>query len=318
MLGPQLVIETADATVSASVRGSLRNAVRDGTELPAVGDWVIVEADNPEAVSTVLPRRSALVRKQSSGETLAQVIAANVDLVLVVVSLSAGPRVRGVERYLTMAWESGAVPIVALTKADLIDDVDERMLAVADIAVGVEVMAVSCVTGAGIDELAARIGAGTAVLVGRSGVGKSTLINRLRGDEEIRTQDIRADQKGRHTTTHRELHRLPGGGMIIDSPGLRALQLWHGDDGLDRTFGDVIALEADCRFSDCTHRSEPGCAVAAAIAAGALLPERVAAYRKIERELRAVEIRANVRARGEHRRNMRVMTRALRKMPSKR
>jgi ribosome biogenesis GTPase len=267
----------------------------------------------PPAVVGVLPRRASLTRKVAGKVTEGQVLAANVDLVFIVAPLPARLRPRGIERYLAMAWESGALPVVLLTKADLVEDPFSTLESVREIAIGVDVHVVSSLSGDGIDAVEALLPTGiTAVIVGPSGAGKSTLINHLRGDSAIDTGPVRTDQKGRHTTIHRERHQRPGGGLIIDTPGLRELQLWQSEEGLARTFSDIEDLAAGCRFQDCAHDSEPDCAVAAAIAAGVLTRERLDGYNKLQREQRVLAARQDGRAQAERHRKVKVFSRAVR------
>ena len=272
-------------------------------ELPAAGDWVAVAARHDEGAGTihaVLPRRSAIVRKAAGNPTEAQVVGANVDTVFLVTSLNDDLNLRRLERYLATAWESGAQPAILLTKADLCDDPAAAVLDVQAIAYGVPVHAVSTVTGEGIDELGAYLGEGkTIALIGSSGVGKSTLVNRLAGREVLATQEIReSDGRGRHTTSHRELVPLPGGGLVLDTPGMRELQLWESSDGMQEAFDDVEELVDACRFADCGHGVEPDCAVQAALADGSLAPERYESWVKLQRELEHLERKQGGRARG--------------------
>jgi ribosome biogenesis GTPase / thiamine phosphate phosphatase len=280
-----------------------------GLSGPAVGDWVALRG---ELAVAVLPRTSAFVRTVAGRTSAAQVVAANLDLVLVVDSLAGEARLRRVERYLAVAWSSGATPVVVLTKADLCPDVPAALAAVAEDAVGVDVLAVSAVTGSGLAQLRARVHPGcTAAMVGPSGVGKSSLANALTGRPVAAIAGIRDDGRGRHTTTARELHQLPGGGLLIDTPGMRELAL-HGSDGLDTTYADVADWAQGCRFRDCAHRTEPGCAVAAAIDRGELDPARFTAWRKLQAEGRRQELRADARARAEEHARVRAFSRELR------
>ena len=274
----------------------------------AVGDWVGLDDG---LIRSVLPRRSAFHRAAAGFETVRQVVAANVDVVFVVASLAGELNLRRVERFLTVAWESGAAPVVVLTKLDLCDDPSELIFGVKAVALGAEVVAVSAVTGEGFDALERHLlPARTAALLGYSGVGKSTIVNRLAGREVLRTREVGEGDEGRHTTTHRELVILPSGALVIDTPGMRELQLWDGDEGMESSFADVEELAVDCRFSDCSHTREPDCAVLRAVDDGALTLDRLRSYRKLERELHAMEIRKSIRLRQEETRKWRVRSRA--------
>ena len=316
--GVGVTAETSDGPQAAEISGGLRKSTAVPEGLPAVGDWVVLRGSQPTSVVAVLPRRGALTRKVAGLVTEGQVLAANIDLILVVASLAARLRPRGIERYLTMAWESGAMPLVVLTKLDLVEDAEASVAEIQRVAIGVDVCAVSGISGEGVGAIETRLRPGlTAVVVGPSGAGKSTLINRLAGADRIPTGEVRGDHKGRHTTTHRELYRLDGGAMIIDTPGLRELQLWHSDEGLSRTFSDIEALAAECRFGNCAHDGEPGCAVAVALSAGILSLDRLLGYQELERELMVLERRGDHRAQRERRRQIRVQSKALRQGPSK-
>lgn len=276
----------------------------------AVGDWVGL---SDGLIRSVLPRRSALVRTSAGLTSRPQTLAANVDVALVVTSLGPDLEPRRLERYLVTIWESGASPEIVLTKADRFadDDVWEMAASVEAVAIGVPVHVVSSVTGDGVDVLRARVAAGrTAVLIGSSGVGKSTLVNRWLGSELLATQETRADDdEGRHTTTTRQLLLLPGGGIVIDTPGIRELQLGvASDDAFDEAFADVEELAAACRFSDCEHRTEPGCAVRTALADGSLARDRYASWQKLQRELRSIAVRSDARLRKEERKRWHQLT----------
>ncbi len=257
----------------------------------AVGDWVGM---GDGLIRSVLPRRSAIVRNAAGLTTSAQTLAANVDIAFVVSSLGPDLEPRRIERYLVTIWESGATPEIVLTKADRLEDPWELVAEVEAVALGVPVHTVSALTGQGCDALRARIAdSTTAVLLGSSGVGKSTLVNRWLGSDVMATKETREDDdEGRHTTSHRQMLVLPGGGLVIDTPGLRELQLWDvGEAGLDATFSDVEELAANCRFADCSHEHEPDCAVLAAVQSGELPEERFHSWRKLQRELRAMAVR---------------------------
>jgi len=258
----------------------------------------------------VLPRRSAIVRQAAGKTSDAQTLAANVDIAFIVTSLGPDLEPRRIERYLVTIWESGAVPEVVLTKADRLEDPFAQLAEVEAVALGVRVHVVSGLTGQGCDELRARLQPGiTAVLLGSSGVGKSTLVNRFAGSERMAVQETRVDDdEGRHTTAHRELIELPGGGLVIDTPGIRELQLWD-SGGIDEAFADVEALAAGCRFNDCTHATEPGCAVNAALASGELDADRYGSWVKLQRELRAIAVRSDARLRREEKRKWQLRAR---------
>ncbi len=303
-------------TVAGEIRGEPAGKLLLGTTMPAVGDWVAVRP-TPEGdrttIRAVLSRRSAFSRKQNLGATVEQVLAANVDIAFLVAAVGEDLSARRLERYLTMAWESGARPVVVLTKIDLSDDLSSDLLALETVTIGASLHGVSNVTGEGLEELRGYLGPGrTAVLLGSSGVGKSTLLNRLAGAELMRVSEIAADGTGRHTTTHRELVRLPGGGLVIDTPGLRELQLWDAGEGIHAAFEDVEALALECRFSDCAHTREPGCAVLAAVDKGTLELDRLRSWRKLQKELAALAIRQDKRARAEARKEIKRFSKSLR------
>jgi ribosome biogenesis GTPase / thiamine phosphate phosphatase len=293
----------------AEVAPRLRSGARRRADFPAVGDWVALGGGLIHAVCT---RRTKFSRKVAWTETDEQVVAANVDVVFLVTAFGHDFNPRRLERYLVMAWESGAEPVVVLTKSDLADDVAGPVLEAESVAFGVPIRVVSAVTGEGLDELCSHLGRGrTAALLGSSGVGKSTLVNRLAGTELLATAEIRADGRGRHTTTHRELVLLPGGGLVLDTPGMRELQLWESAEGLGEAFTDVESLAARCRFADCAHGREPGCAVRDAIRRGELPAERYASYEKLKRELHRLEIRLDKRARADEARRRRAFYREI-------
>ena len=274
----------------AESTGHLRYTAADRSALPAVGDWVLIEprvAERRATIHEVLPRRTKFSRKAAGRETEEQIVAANIDTAFLVTSLNADLNLRRIERYLTTIWESGAQPVVLLSKSDLCEDIPTAMAAVADVAFGVPIHALSSATGEGLDVINEYLKPGhTIALIGSSGVGKSTLINRLLGLDVQKTIAIREDDaRGRHATTARRLFLLPGGGMLIDTPGMRELQLWEANEGLSQTFEDIEQLAQNCRFDDCQHESEPHCAVQSALANNTLSSERFESYLKLRREL---------------------------------
>jgi ribosome biogenesis GTPase len=312
----------ACGALRAETSGRLAYQAAGPEDLPAVGDWVGVAARPEEGAATVhcvLPRRTALVRRAAGRPLRAQVLAANVDAVLLVASANLDFNPRRLERSLAIVAESGAAPVVVLSKLDLCDHVDALVSEARAVAPGVPVLALSAWTGAGLDALAEHLRpAKTLVLLGSSGVGKSSLVNRLLGHALLATREIRAhDDRGRHATTHRQLVILPGGALLIDTPGLREIGLLDRAD-LAAPFPELEALAAQCRFGDCAHEGEPGCAVRRAIEAGALDPARMASHRKLERELAATRARRDPRARQEQRERMKRFARAMRQRPDKR
>lgn len=269
----------------ATCTGRLLNEAGGPEDLPAVGDWVAI--DEGGQIAAVLPRRSCFVRKAPGGGSRPQVICANVDTVFVVTAVGADFSPRRIERYVAAIWSAGANPVIAVNKTDLEHDAVALAEILDEVAPAVDVLYTSALEGRGLDELTARIAPGkTVALVGSSGVGKSSLINRLVGSERQATAPVRdSDDKGRHTTTRRELCLLPGGGLVIDTPGMRELGLWDAVDGVEAIFADIEALADDCRFRDCGHEGEPGCAIAAALESGELSAERYDSYRDLLKEL---------------------------------
>lgn len=304
-----LLVRLGGGERAATVAGRLRRAIKLGeAQRPAVGDWVIAEVppDGAASIRATLPRRSRLSRKASGHEAAEQVLAANVDVAFLVSALGRDLNPRRLERYLALILEGGAEPVVLLTKSDTCADPAPAVEAIHAVAPAVPVHVLSSVTGQGLDALDAYFeGNRTAVLLGSSGVGKSTLLNRLLGAEVQAVGEVRDDGKGRHTTTHRQLCRRPAGGLVIDTPGMREIGLWDAEAGLLGAFADVEAVATTCRFSDCRHEGEPGCAVAAAVASGALAAERVQSYRALSDEVRRTAEQA------ARRRQTRQITRAL-------
>ncbi len=307
----------AEGESKAQISGRFRHeAGNDPSAYPAVGDWVAVERakSGDIVIHALLPRRTALIRQAPGRRIEAQVVGANLDIVFVVASLNADLNLRRLERYVAAAWESGAEPIVLLSKADLGGDVDTILLAVEAVAAGAGVLVVSSFDGRGVDEVKARIQAGrTVAFVGSSGVGKSTLLNTLAREDRAAVRDIReGDGRGRHTTTRRQLHLLPEGGLILDTPGMRELALWDAE-GLEQSFTDVDAIVERCRFSNCSHNGEPGCAIAAALADGSLTPERHESWLKLIRETASHRRRVDALARAEEKRKWKAIGKSVAK-----
>ncbi len=297
------------AGAAGAVRASAAARLAREDRLPAVGDWVGLDPES-SLVDAVLPRRTVISRKEADHATREQVLAANVDVAFLIQALPLDFNARRLERYLAMGWESGAQPVVLLSKVDLVDDVSSYLAAAETVTFGsCPVHVVSAQSGAGLDDVRAWFrGNRTAVLLGSSGVGKSTLVNALAGAELQKTREVREeDQRGRHTTTRRELVVLPEGGVVLDTPGIRELQLWDAD--LEQAFGDVEEIALRCRFSDCAHRSEPGCAIREALLDGSLSAERWSSYCQLQREQRALEVRRDRLLRREQVREYKIRAR---------
>lgn len=293
---------SARGELLAEVAGRLRHEAASRSDLPAVGDWVVIEPRQTEAKATiqsVLPRKSKFMRKAAGTRTEGQIVGANIDTVFLVTSLNQDFNLRRLERYLIVARESGASPVIILSKADLCEEVAERFRLIQTVAAGVPVHTISVVNQEGLDGLSSYFRHGqTVALLGSSGVGKSTLINYLLGRDVQQVRDIREhDGRGQHTTTHRELILLPQGGLVLDTPGMRELHLWDGGgESLQASFDDIEALVRNCRFSDCRHKDEPGCAIREAIAAGVIEAARYQSYEKLQQELQHVARKQDINA----------------------
>ena len=301
----------------AETAGRMRYHAGSPADLPAVGDWVAAEvraAEGRATIHAILPRRTAFSRKVSGRRQDEQVVAANIDSVFLMTGLDGDFNLRRIERYLSMAWESGAAPVVVLNKADLCADIAGALAAAEAVAIGTPVHAVSALRGDGLNSLSRYLVPGqTVALLGSSGVGKSTLVNRLLGEDVLATQAVREpDSRGRHTTTHRQLLALPGGALLVDTPGMRELQLWVADDGVASAFDDIESLAAGCRFRDCHHQDEPGCAVQQAVGDGHLAADRLENYHKLQRELAYLDRKDDVLAQIEENRRWRAIHKAQR------
>ena len=311
----------------AELSGRLRHQLElEEAIRPCVGDWALARIPAGESgsgtalIDRALARRTRFSRKEAGERTAEQVIAANIDTVFLVQSMNRDLNPRRIERYLALLWESGADPVLVLSKSDLCEDPDAALESVEQVAGGVSIHVVNAVTSDGLDPLKPYLTTGrTAALVGSSGVGKSTIVNCLVGREEMRVREIReADDRGRHTTTARHLVLLPEGGMLIDTPGMRTVLMWEGEEGLAHTFQDIDALASGCKFRDCTHGSEPGCAVHEALGSGALGPARWKSYLKLQREIRHEASKTDVKVRMEMAKKWRRIHLEARRRPDKR
>jgi len=303
-------IHCSHGSMTAEISGKLQHESVLIADYPAVGDWVVVSArphEDKAIIHKILPRKSSFSRKAIlaggrkgvGGETEEQILAANIDTVFLVSGLDRDFNIRRIERYVTIAWDSGANPVVILNKADVYRNFEERVEEVETIAAGVPIHPVSATEKTGLDALQQYLTPGnTVVFLGSSGVGKSTIINSLLGDNLLKVGGLRVhDQRGRHTTTHREMIILPSGGIVIDTPGMRELPLWSDDEGLSRTFSDVEEIAEQCRFRDCRHQGEPGCAIEQALEDGTLDQGRFDSYGRLQKELKYLSVRKDQKAR---------------------
>ena len=276
------------------ISGRFHYDVQAKSEYPAVGDFVMTdwnESGGNAVIHHVLPRKSSFIRKAAGEKNEEQIVAANIDTVFLCMSLNNDFNLRRLERYISVAWNSGAIPVVVLTKADLCEDLDRKMADVYSVAAGIDILVTSALDHMGYEQMDPYLETGkTIAFIGSSGVGKSTLINCLLGENHMETNGLRNDDKGRHTTTHRELILLSSGSMVMDTPGMRELGMWDAGDGIDQSFSDIEKLANQCRFRDCSHSgSEPGCAVQKAVERGELSPDRIHSYQKLMNENRYVE-----------------------------
>jgi ribosome biogenesis GTPase len=316
-------LDSNQGLLVGSLPGKFRHDAESKSDLPTVGDWVLVSLldGEPEkaVIARLLDRRTRFSRKEVGEQLDQQIIAANIDIVFIVCGLDDNFNIRRIERYLFLAWESQAIPHILLNKADLCDDVDEKITALSQVTTGVEISIVSAFTGQGIDLIRERITIGkTGALLGSSGVGKSTIINALLGFKHFQTGSVRdGDSKGRHTTTHREMARIPDQGLLIDTPGMREIQIWGDESSLSGSFDDLETLANQCKFRNCSHLNEPGCAVKEAVESGTLSEDRLLSFKKFQRELKHLAEQQDIRARLEKKSGRKRLSRMIRKRPTR-
>jgi ribosome biogenesis GTPase len=316
--GATFRVVSEDGEYLADSTGKMRHEAQGRRDLPAVGDWVAVKpatvVGGRATIQAILPRKSVFSRKAAGTDTTEQILATNVDTAFLMTAFDQDLNLRRLERYLAMTWESGATPVILINKTDLSEEVEALSADVGGIALGVPVLAISAKHSRGLDALTPYLVPGhTLVVLGSSGVGKSTLINRLVGNERLATQEVRdSDHRGKHTTTHRELIVLPGGALLIDTPGMRELQLWSSESGVAEAFDDISALAPQCYFADCQHAQEPKCAVKQAVADGRLPADRLHSFHKLRGEQDALTARQDVMAQQARKKRDRIGSRAVR------
>jgi ribosome biogenesis GTPase / thiamine phosphate phosphatase len=316
-------VATEQGDVNARVSGKLIFQGLDRSDYPAVGDWVVLDRTNNDTgeaiIHGVIERYSKLSRKVAGNKSDEQIIGANLDKVFICMALNKDFNIRRLERYITIVWDSGASPVILLTKADLCEDLEEKIKDVEGISIGIDTFIISSYTGEGIQKIIDYVKHGdTIAFIGSSGVGKSTLINALLGYEKQVTKGVRqGDERGRHTTTHRELMCIPSGGVVIDTPGMRELQLLNNTEGIDNSFRDISDIASQCKFSNCSHKTEPGCAVLRAVEEGVITEERLTSYFKLKKEAEFMERKLNKVAASENKKHWAKINKEMKRRPNK-